>query len=128
MCDKYGHFQSKGSWIVSSGAPSVKQNTSLASVVLGKDAGYRIYYQDDSNSTCELSYSGLQGLWKYDGVISHDAAQGPAMSAVWTTPEDIRIVRPRAGQDIEVAKLRNNVTWDISEYLVRSGNQEETLS
>ena len=113
---------------MSSGTPSVKQNTSLASVILGEDAGYRIYYQDDNNYTCALSYSGSQGIWKYDGVISHDSAQGSAISAVWTTPEDIHVARTRVGGEIEVAKLRNNVTWDISESPVRSGGKERVRS
>ncbi|KAH7033493.1 uncharacterized protein B0I36DRAFT_109807 [Microdochium trichocladiopsis] len=116
MCNADGQFDSMGQWIISYITPGVRPNTGLASVILSRNAGFRVYYQDNNNSTCALSYSAIQGVWKYDGVVSHDGAQGSAISAAWTTPEDIHIARPRGEHEIEVARLHNNVTWELSTF------------
>ncbi|KXJ93354.1 hypothetical protein Micbo1qcDRAFT_194562 [Microdochium bolleyi] len=116
LCNVTGQLVSQGQWIVSNVAPSVHGDTGLASVILGRNAGFRIYYQDEDNSTCALSYSVIQGNWKYEGVISHDGAQGSAFSAAWTTPEKIHIARSRGAETIEVARLHNNETWNLSTF------------
>lgn len=113
LCNATGHLAPQGQWIVSNIVPSINYDSGLASVILGREEGFRIYYQDWPKSTCAMSYSVKQGVWKYDGVISHDSAQGSAISATWTTAEKIHLAMPRQN-GIEVARLHNNATWNLS--------------
>lgn len=105
-----GMFLSQGNWVISAGAPTPHSNSGLASIVLGSESGYRVYYHDSDGAINELSYTNDDG-WKYLGVISHDINSLPALGAAFSGKNNITVVSPRDEQNIGVTRYTKDDTW-----------------
>lgn len=104
-----GLFQSEGEWVISTGVPSVHDNSGLAAVLLGSTAGYRVYFHDNDGAINELTYT--NSLWSYTGIVSKDINSLPALAAAFTGTNNITIVSPRDAQDIAATRLNSDSTW-----------------
>lgn len=105
-----GLFYGQGNWIISDQAPSIHSNTGLAAVVLGAEAGYRVYYHDEDGAVNELKYTPADD-WHYEGVISNDINSLPALAATFTGRENISIASPRDDENIAVTRWTREETW-----------------
>jgi hypothetical protein len=109
-CDmSTGLFKSVGNWIVSDGAPSIHSNTGLAVVVLGSQAGYRLYYHDSDGAINEISY--YNSKWQYSQLISHDINSLPGLGAAFSGTNNITVASPRDEQNIGVTRLNKDDSW-----------------
>ncbi|KAK0737531.1 hypothetical protein B0T21DRAFT_166997 [Apiosordaria backusii] len=108
-----GLFESKGNWIISKLAPSIHQNTGLASLLLGEEGGYRLFYHNKDGQIAQLGYTTDDGQWLYKGMISKDVNTVPALGAVFPTgkKENITVVSTRDEKNIGVTRYNSEKTW-----------------
>ncbi|KAL2023562.1 hypothetical protein VTK56DRAFT_2170 [Thermocarpiscus australiensis] len=113
-CDmSTGLFQSQGNWIVSHDVPSIHPDTGLAAILLGAEAGYRVYYHDSDGAINELGYT-TKDDWHHRGIVSHDINALPALAAAFTGKDNITVASPRDGRDIAVTRWDKDQTWHRS--------------
>lgn len=105
-----GLFQSQGNWIISHDAPSIHPNSGLAALVLGSEAGYRVYYHDSDGAISELGFTQIDG-WTYRGIVSNDINSLPALAAAFSGKENITLVSPRDSQNIATTRYNKNEKW-----------------
>jgi hypothetical protein len=111
-CDMLtGLFQQTGEWVISGGVPSIHANSGLSLVLLGDEAGYRLYFHDDDGAINELGYTPTDNAWKYHGVISQDINSLPAVAAAFSGTNNITVVSPRDAQNIAATRLNRDDTW-----------------
>ena len=111
-----GLFKSIGNWIISDSAPSIHSNSGLAAVVLGSEAGYRVYYHDSDGAINELSYH--DNKWQYNSLISHDINSLPALGAAFSGTNNITVAAPRDEQNIGITRLNKDESWYRSTLLL----------
>ncbi|KAH6854915.1 hypothetical protein B0I37DRAFT_42522 [Chaetomium sp. MPI-CAGE-AT-0009] len=102
--------QREGNWVISPNTSSVHSNSGLASVVLGEDTGYRVYYHDSDGAINELHYTQDTG-WKHRGIISQDINSLPALGAAFSGKGNITVAAPRDDQNIAVTRWNSDETW-----------------
>ncbi|KAI1376602.1 hypothetical protein F4677DRAFT_419037 [Hypoxylon crocopeplum] len=101
-------------WPVSSGL-SVHSDTGLMAVNLGADAGYRVYYHDESMATSFLHFTSASG-WSSEGYLSQDIVQCFPIGAGFTDTNKITVVMGRGPVNIEVTTLQQDGTWVITTF------------
>ncbi|KAI1438232.1 hypothetical protein GGR50DRAFT_691405 [Xylaria sp. CBS 124048] len=113
-CNETGYFvnaSNPNQWIISEGQP-VHPDTGLAAVDLGRDDGYRVYYQQEDLTTSAFMYT-IDGGWRWYGMISQDWTKGSPLSAGFTDPNAITVVSPRDEGNIEISMLTDSGIWNI---------------
>ncbi|KAK4659919.1 R8 protein [Podospora pseudocomata] len=106
-----GLFESKGNWIISKPSPSVHQNTGLASLLLGEEGGYRLFYHNKDGQVAQLGYTRDDGQWLYKGMVSKDVNTVPALGAAHSGKENITVVSTRDLSNIGVTRWNSAGTW-----------------
>ncbi|KAK4155316.1 hypothetical protein C8A00DRAFT_13620 [Chaetomidium leptoderma] len=107
-----GLFQSVGNWVIGNDAPSIHSNSGLAAVVLGSQAGYRVYYHDSDGAVNELGYVPDDDAWTYRGLLSHDINSLPALGAAFSGKDNITVAAPRDEQNIGVIRAQKGDEWE----------------
>ncbi|KAL2130226.1 hypothetical protein VTI74DRAFT_6723 [Chaetomium olivicolor] len=110
-----GLFVNQGTWVISKEAPSPHPNSGLAAVVLGVDAGYRVYYHDADGAINELNYTDPDG-WAWNAVISHDINSLPGLAAAFSGKNNITVVSPRDEQNMAATRWNKDETWFRSTF------------
>ncbi len=105
-----GLFKSQGNWIISEQAPSIHSNTGLAALVLGSEAGYRVYYHDDDGAINEIGYTTSED-WHYRTLLSNDINSLPALSAIFTSTNNITVASARDDTSIAVTRYNKDENW-----------------
>jgi len=110
--DNTGRFvpQGEGNWVISPETASVHSNSGIASVVLGEDTGYRVYYHDSDGAINELHYTRDTG-WEHRGIISQDINSLPALGVAFSGKGNITVAAPRDDQNIAVTRWNSDETW-----------------
>lgn len=108
-----GKFINQGTWLISADTPSVSNSTGLASLVLGSEAGYRVYFHDEDRAINELGYT-PEGGWRYRELISPDLPTSSAIHAAFSGKNNISVVFPRDAENVEVDRYNSDETWHIS--------------
>jgi hypothetical protein len=112
-CDtNTGYWSNTGDYVISGAAPSISPTTGLAVVLLGADNGYRVYYHDANGALCQLGYTATT-TWAYNGTISEDVNLGNAIGAVFTATDNITVVTPKDGENMEVSRYYTDTTWHV---------------
>ncbi|KAI1322776.1 hypothetical protein F5Y16DRAFT_27940 [Xylariaceae sp. FL0255] len=118
QCDESGQLIPYGTsprTLISASLSSIHPNSTIAAVLLGAEAGYRVYYQTKDLATASVVYTTQTG-WNPGYDISQDPVKKLPISAAFTTPQDVTIVTPRDNTTIEVSNLQQNGTWIISTF------------
>jgi hypothetical protein len=116
QCDwSTGKFTSQGSWAISGDTPSVNDHTGLASVLLGSDSGYRVYYHDEDQTVNELGYTSADG-WKYRQMVSPDHPASTAIHADFSGKSNISVIFPHDSENFEVTRFNTDTTWHIGKF------------
>lgn len=110
-----GLFEFDDNWVISGVAPGpVSPNSGLAGILLGKSAGYRIYYHDEDMAVNELAYKpGDQ--WRHKALISQDLQGSSAIAAAFSGNENITVVTARDAENIGVTRYHADSIWRICE-------------
>ncbi|EAQ89649.1 hypothetical protein CHGG_06268 [Chaetomium globosum CBS 148.51] len=110
--DNTGRFepQEEGNWVISPDTATIHSNTGLASVVLGQDTGYRVYYHDSDGAINELHYTRDTG-WEHRGIISQDINSLPGLGVAFSGKGNITVAAPRDDQNIAVTRWNSDETW-----------------
>ncbi|KAK4239174.1 hypothetical protein C8A03DRAFT_14440 [Achaetomium macrosporum] len=106
-----GLFEQTGEWVIGGDVPSIHTNSGLATVLLGDEAGYRVYFHDDDGAINELGYTPNENAWRYHGVISQDINALPALAAAFSGSNNITVVSPRDAQNLGATRLNRDDTW-----------------
>ncbi len=112
-----GLFKTLGNWIISDDDYSIHSNSGLAAVVLGSEAGYRVYYHDSDGAINEYKYYGK--VWTYNALISNDINSLPALGAAFSGSANITVAAPRDDQNIGITRLNKDESWYRSMPLPR---------
>ncbi|KAB5546882.1 hypothetical protein GE09DRAFT_1129000 [Coniochaeta sp. 2T2.1] len=110
-----GKFINQGTWLISADTPSVSNSTGLASLVLGSEAGYRVYFHDEDRAINELGYT-PEGGWRYRELISPDRPTSSAIHAAFSGKNNISVVFPRDAENVEVDRYNSDETWHITTF------------
>ena len=105
-----GLFQSQGNWVISSDVPSIHSNSGLTAVVLGSQAGYRVYFHDADGAINELGYT-PEDNWGYRGIVSKDINSLPALGAAFSGEKNITVASPRDESNMAVVRLNKDDSW-----------------
>ncbi|KAH9909641.1 hypothetical protein F4778DRAFT_775556 [Xylariomycetidae sp. FL2044] len=108
-----GLYDAIGAWVISGSARPVHPDSGLSSVILGDDAGIRVYYQTEDNSTSTLKYTPAGG-WLPNGYVSQDPVGAFAISSAFNDALKISVATPKDESNIEVSTLQSNGSWTIS--------------
>ncbi|KAI0125282.1 hypothetical protein BJ170DRAFT_584301 [Xylariales sp. AK1849] len=116
-CDtSTGYWLNNGDFIISGGAPSVSSTTGLAAVLLGADAGYRVYYHDANNTLHQLGYTSTTE-WDYKGGVSSDGSVlGKAIGATFSGTDNITVVTAKDIENMEVARYYPDDLWHLTTF------------
>jgi hypothetical protein len=112
-----GLFKNQGNWIVSDDVPTIHPNSGLVGVVLGPEAGYRLYFHDEDGVVNELAYANQQ--WRYRGPISNDIGSLPAIGVAYSGAQNITVATPRDEHNIGVTRWNRDETWNHSTNIHR---------
>jgi len=118
-----GVFRTVGSYLISSGAPSVNENTGLASVLLGSTAGYRVFYHDQNMTVNQLAYANgvNNNNWGWDGVVDYDVPRGNALASQFTGADNMTVAYPKDASNVGVARYNSDKLWHICTCTARAG-------
>lgn len=87
-------------------------------MVLGEDAGYRVFYKDVSNRLRCLGYV-PNGPWGDWGAVSNDEIDAMAIGAAFTGSDNITVVTPKGAGNMEVAQVHDDSLWHIRKFSPR---------
>ncbi|KAK0671375.1 hypothetical protein QBC41DRAFT_56141 [Cercophora samala] len=123
-----GLFESKGNWIISKLAPSVHQNTGLASLLLGEQGGYRLFYHNKDGQVAQLGYTTDDGQWLYRGMVSKDVNTVPALGVAHSGKENITVASTRDLSNIGITRYNSEKTWWRSTLPQALENQADVIT
>lgn len=84
-------------------------------MVLGEDAGYRIFYKDVSNRLRCLGYV-PNGPWGDWGAVSNDEIDAMAVGAAFTEWDNMTVVTPKGKGNMEVTQYYDDGLWHTRKF------------